>query len=352
MWPTVIELPVIGIPINTYGIAIMIGFLLAVYIWLRRVKAAGFDVDFALDVSIVAMLTGLLGGKIASIITNYSAYSNELQIFNVFDGGLSPLGSLLGLLPLAIFLYRTRGKEVSIADRLKSLSIWTLVCVIIGMRAIYIIQYHDEYNLNLFRKWQAGFALYGGLILGMISGIIFARMKKQPVLKLLDIAGPSVLLGLSVGRLGCFATGCCFGKTCDLPWAVSFPRGTDTNITPVFQKQVSDGLVDSSATHTLPVHPTQLYEVIACIIGFFALSYILKKKKLFDGFVILMTGIYYSVWRFINEFLRDDPERLHGEIMGITWPQQVSIVMFLFCAVMLIYYWKKSRRVPVDEVKT
>ncbi|MBI4244176.1 MAG: prolipoprotein diacylglyceryl transferase [Planctomycetes bacterium] len=352
MWPTVIKIPFLGIPINTYGLAIMIGFLLAVWVWLKRVKQAGFSVDFALDVSIIVMLSGLVGGKIASVITNYSAYQNEIAVFNFFDGKLDPLGSLAGLIPLIVFLFLNRSKQVNFFNKIKGISIWTLICVIAGMRISYVLRNSSEFNYDFFKKWQAGFALYGGLIVGMIAGIVYARWKKQPVLKLLDIAAPAILLGIAIGRIGCFASGCCYGLPCDeknpQAWCVKFPKGDSREGTAVFARHRQLNLVTDQDQFSKPVHPTQLYETVACLFGFFLLSFIWK-KQFFDGLIVSLMGMFYSVWRFINEFIRDDPERLSGSIFGLTWPQELSIIVFLFSFIMLFYFKRRASRLKLQS---
>lgn len=342
VWPKIIDIPLIGIPINTYGVAIMAGFLLAVYIWLKRVKERGFSPDFALDVAILVMISGLLGGKLAAVITSPGSYASQLQIFNVFDGRLASMGSLFGIIPLLVFLYKTRDRQVNFISHLRSLSLWTLACAAVGMRVLYVAKYPAEFRLEeLLNSWRFGFALYGGLIVGTVAGVWYARRKGQPALKLLDIAAPAILLGIAVGRLGCFASGCCFGKQCDLPICVSFPKGDAHNHTPVFDHHLKLKKVTEQDQHSKPVLPTQLFETLACVIGFFLLSGLWRRRK-FDGAVITAMGVYYSVWRFINEFLRDDPERLTGSILGLTWPQEVSIAVAAFSIYMCFYFKNRA----------
>lgn len=342
MWPKIIDIPLIGIPVNTYGVAIMAGFLLAVYVWLKRVRESGVSTDFALDVAIFVMISGLLGGKLAAIITSPGSYASQLQIFNIFDWRLASVGSLFGIIPVLVFLYKTRTRQVNFVSHLKSLSLWTLVCAAAGMRAVYVAKYPAEFRLEeLLNSWRFGFALYGGLIAGTVCGVWYARRKGQPALRLLDIAAPAILLGIAVGRLGCFASGCCFGKECDLPISVSFPKGDGRNYTPVFDHHLKLKKVTEQDQYSKPVHPTQLYETVACVVGFFLLSSLWRRRK-FDGAVITAMGVYYSVWRFINEFLRDDPERLAGSIFGLTWPQEVSIAISVFSLYMYFYFRNRA----------
>ena len=70
---------------------------------------------------------------------------------------------------------------------------------------------------------RAASCLYGSLIGGVLGLVAFLIKHKLPLLATLDLVTPSLMLGLAIGRLGCFLNGCCFGGACDLPWAVTFP---------------------------------------------------------------------------------------------------------------------------------
>ena len=85
---------------------------------------------------------------------------------------------------------------------------------------------------------QGGLVVYGSFVGGALATIWFLR-KWLPVLRLLDVIAPSVMLGLAIGRIGCFLNGCCFGGVSDVPWAVSFPQTS-----PAFQRQLSQGQID------------------------------------------------------------------------------------------------------------
>jgi phosphatidylglycerol:prolipoprotein diacylglycerol transferase len=85
---------------------------------------------------------------------------------------------------------------------------------------------------------QGGLVVYGALIGGLLGFGVFLIRHKLPLLPMLDLLTPGMLLGLALGRMGCFLNGCCFGGPCDLPWAVRFPVGS-----PPFVQQVERGKI-------------------------------------------------------------------------------------------------------------
>jgi phosphatidylglycerol:prolipoprotein diacylglycerol transferase len=93
---------------------------------------------------------------------------------------------------------------------------------------------------------QAGGIFYGGLVAALVTAFVYMRRKKLPGLATADVFAPAVALGHSIGRLGCFSAGCCWGAACRLPWAVTFTS-------PEAHRLVGVPL-------NVPLHPTQLYE--------------------------------------------------------------------------------------------
>ena len=144
-----------------------------------------------------------------------------------------------------------RAKRVGLdPDLIFSLAFWMMVPGIIGARAFYVIHFWPEYQPcytepggglgplvgHVINLAEGGLVVYGAFFGGMVGLIAFARKHRLPLLALCDLIGPSMILGLAIGRIGCLMNGCCFGAVCDRPWAISFPP-----VTPAYQSQVRRG---------------------------------------------------------------------------------------------------------------
>ncbi|MDB6023867.1 MAG: prolipoprotein diacylglyceryl transferase [Verrucomicrobiales bacterium] len=157
---------------------------------------------------------------------------------------------------------------------------------------------------------KGGLVFYGGFIGALLAMVLYTRLKKIPLWKFADAVAPSIALGHTFGRIGCLMTGCCFGKQCSLPWAITFPEGHETH--------VMGGLAT-------PVHPTQIYEAVLNFSLYLFLAWFYQRKK-FSGQVFAMYLICYAVLRSIVELFRADYKPAEYYLNGLISPGQfVSI---------------------------
>lgn len=195
-------------------------------------------------------------------------------------------------------------------QRISDLAMWILVGAIIGARALHVVSYWEtEFKgrplLEIFKIQNGGLVFYGGLIGAAIAGTFYVKWKKLPFHKTADALAPSIALGSVFGRIGCLMTGCCYGRACDLPWAIRFPEGNPMH------------------PPTFPVHPTQLYDSFANLLLYLGLAWLYRRKK-FDGQVFAAFLIGYAILRSIVEIFRGDYQA--GEIRaGLTPGQFVSL---------------------------
>lgn len=174
------------------------------------------------------------------------------------------------------------------------------VAGVLGARIWYVIEYRREFPDPTagFGAWLAqaadldrgGAVWFGGLILAATAMVVHARRNRVALVPWADCAAPAMLLGLALGRVGCFFNGCCFGRHCDLPWGVQHHFGS----------LVIDGVVQKAMVDT--VHPTQLYESIACAI----LAVLVARHPPGPGRAAGWALISYACWRAFNEGLRGD----------------------------------------------
>jgi phosphatidylglycerol:prolipoprotein diacylglycerol transferase len=170
----------------------------------------------------------------------------------------------------------------------------------------------------------------GGLIGALLAGAWYIRRHHMPALGTMDAFAPGLALGHAIGRVGCFAAGCCWGKETHHFWGVTF-----TN--PLAEQLVGTPL-------GVPLEPTQLFESAVELANFVFLMWLLKRKK-FDGQVFAAYLFLYGIARYFLEFLRNDPGR--GEVFGgiMTGTQLISIGLVVLAGI--IWYFRSSARKPV-----
>ena len=204
-----------------------------------------------------------------------------------------------------------------------------VLCGIVGAKILYIINDWSTYvahpsEIFSFSTLQAGGVFSGGLIAALAAAVWYIRRHHLPALATCDAFAPGLALGHAIGRVGCFAAGCCWGKPTNAWWGVTF-----TN-------PVANALVGTPLGHAL--EPTQLFESAVELANFFLLMWMLKRKR-FDGQVFAAYLVLYGVARFFLEFLRDDPGR--GVVFGgaMSGTQLISIGLVILGGVI---WWVKG----------
>lgn len=256
MFPTLFELPlpVVGpITIHTYGVLLVVSFLVAIIVARRLAARADIEPDLIVDMGVYIILAALIGAKVLLLIVDWDIYARQFRTLAGEGGGA--VGEALGFLG-------------GFGDY-------------IGATA--------QMGMSLL---QAGGVFYGGFIAAVAASIWYARRSGLVLWRLADVAAPAVAIGHGIGRLGCFAAGCCYGIATDLPWGVTF---TDT---------YSGTLV--GVPLNIPLHPTQLYEATTNLLLGGFLIWLFGRRK-FDGQVFWTYVLAYAVLRFFHEFLRADP---------------------------------------------
>jgi phosphatidylglycerol:prolipoprotein diacylglycerol transferase len=159
----------------------------------------------------------------------------------------------------------------------------------------------DPGQIFTLQTLQAAGVFHGGFIAALIVAVLYMRKQQLPVWQTMDAFAPGVAIGQAIGRLGCFAAGCCWGRECDLPWGVRFR---------------SDFAAPVPLDKTL--HPVQLYESAADLLIFGILySYFGRAPR--RGNVIGLYLVLYSTARFIIEFFRVHEQSLWGPFSLTQW---------------------------------
>lgn len=164
--------------------------------------------------------------------------------FELLDFEGNPLGipirgygvMLLLAVTSGLGLAMLRGKSLNVAtDTLLALAFWLFCGGILGARTFYVIQKWDEFRRpslgetlwKIVQFTEGGLVVFGALIGALVALVLFARLRRLPILPLCDLVLPSFLIGQSLGRIGCLLNGCCFGGVCELPLpSIQFPHGS------------------------------------------------------------------------------------------------------------------------------
>lgn len=146
---------------------------------------------------------------------------------------------LLVAVASAVTLAAWRARRLGVDPELVfTLSFWLFVPGILGARVYYVVAHWAEFQKAtpgetfsaILNVTQGGLVVYGSVIGGVLGLVAFVYKYKMPPLATFDLMTPSLLLGMSIGRLGCLLNGCCFGGACDLPWSVTFPLGSPAHV--------------------------------------------------------------------------------------------------------------------------
>jgi phosphatidylglycerol:prolipoprotein diacylglycerol transferase len=155
-------------PVAAYGAALLIAFTVGITVAMRRARARDLDADRVLDVSMLIVVSSILGARLLWVATHPAVFR-------------PPHGSWLD--------------------------------------AVNPLQGDGSFGI-------VGLSMLGGVVLAILSSLAFFRYHRLPLLPYVDVIMPSVLLGEGITRIGCFLNGCCFGLVCTAPWGVRFPDGS------------------------------------------------------------------------------------------------------------------------------
>jgi len=262
--PVLFKLPFIDWPLHTYGVLIVTGFLMAMFVAWREAIRQGQYADDVLDFAFWALLGGMIGARIVFIIVNWKQYFVD-----------QPWDTVMG----------------------------------VSVPAVLVV-------------WKGGLVFYGAALGGFISYLLYARSRNirgAEMLKLADMMIVGLPLAAAFGRLGCVAAGCCWGDaayTLDadghfhstIPLAFQFPKGSLAYTSLINSETAEVVRAMKTVGATAPLIPIQLIDAFGEAFLFLALL-VVRSRKWFHGQVLLTYGILYPLWRTTLEMFRGDGER-------------------------------------------
>lgn len=312
MWQELFRIPILNLPLFSYGLLMVIGFLCAIQLAKYLARRVGLDPEVFVNAGLIALVTGVIGARLSHVIENIGQYTTITPTRSVWDN------------------------------------------------------FVDAINIR-----SGGLTYYGGFLLAFPTLVFYAIKKKLPLRLSMDVVAPCIVIGLAFGRIGCFLNGCCYGDKCELPWAVQFPYHSfayeeqfqngevlppaqllvptesgslrlvtkDELKTGRIQDRGATGLptpIDPQAAslakheHSLPLHPAQLYSAFtAFLIAGIVLCYFTLRRAPGRAFALML--MLEGSSRFVLELLRVEPP--------VLWHFSLSMLLGLGLAALGVLLW-------------
>jgi phosphatidylglycerol:prolipoprotein diacylglycerol transferase len=229
------------------------------------------------------------------------------------------LMAALGFL-CALFLSLKEAEKKNIdKEDVWNVMIFALVGMFVGSRIMYVISNSGEFeNLAEMLSLEGGFSLLGGAMLSAVVVYVYARVKKIDIWKLADVLTPGAIASIIIIRIGCFLIYDHIGKLTNLPWGRAYLDGSIR-------------------------HPVALYLAINALVIFIIIWYF-RKKRLEDGVLFFAFVAYYSVSRFLLDFIRCyDTAVCNYHYAGLTFTQWILLAI----TPMVIYLGIKKANLKV-----
>lgn len=228
-------------------------------------------------------------------------------------------------------------------DGMTDVLIWGTILGIICARVYYVIfewSYYKDHLIEIPQIWNGGIAIYGGIIGALIGAAIGCKVGKINFQNLLDLGALGLLIGQGIGRWGNFFNQEAFGtNTTTAPfrmWSLKIHDTLEASAQTLAAKGID---VDPN----MPVHPTFLYESVWCILGFFVLHYVVKRRRQYKGEIFFLYGIWYGLERMVVEGMRTDSLYIGDTTIRVSQLlSAVVVVAFAICHIINMVRIKKG----------
>lgn len=213
---------------------------------------------------------------------------------------------------------------------------------VVGAHVLAVLEPGGSAGAGFLDVWRGRSAIFGGFAAGIATAVIYGAWRGVPIRRFLDGCAPVMALGEAATRVGCFLTGCCWGKPTTSALALTFPPRSA-----VFGAELREGLVTYTSPHSLPVHPTQLYAAAFGLVLCVVLLRLLRRWRGFEGGVFCAFLLSYALWRFALAYLRGDggPPVVLGLVSSQVWSVVAAVLVVCLATV-----WHRGRNstLPMD----
>ena len=249
---------------------------------------------------------------------------------------------VLAIVAAIYTILRLGRREGLDAGQLLDFSTWLLLVALLGAKVLMVLADWDYYRQNpgeIFSRstFLAGGVFYGGFIAALLFSVWYIRLHRLPFWKVVDVYAPAISLGLGIGRIGCFAAGCDYGKP------------TTSALGIVFTSPIAHEV--SGVPLGVPLYPTQPIMMLASL-SIFAILMWRYPKKIRDGQIFVLYLALYAVARFFIEFLRGDEDRGFVFHHLLSTSQFIAILALATAVWMALVLRHRPLRQPSGAIET
>lgn len=261
--------------------------------------------------------------------TAFTVFGLEIKWYGV----IITTGILLAFL---LFYHYAVKKEQLDPDSIYNITLLVMPIAIIGARFVYVVtEWEDRFKgkgfINMINIRQGGIAIYGAIIFGLITVLVYNKIKKQSSFAMLDALAPAVMLGQAIGRWGNFVNAEAYGWSEgveNLPWRMWLEK---VYIDDIYQKDIHF------------VHPTFLYESLWNVLGLALILFVLYRKKKFNGEIFFAYLGWYGLGRAYIETLRADSLYIVGTLKFSVFVGIVCVIAAIIGEIVLYRRHKEEK---------
>ncbi len=251
----------------------------------------------------------------------------KVVLFTIFGFSVRSYGVVVAIsILLAYGIARVLTKNTVYEKHLLDFLLYSMIGAIIGARIWHVFffqwPYYSKHPGEIFAIWNGGISILGAVVGGLIVMFFYTRYHKLNFFEMADFLVPALVLGQGFGRIACLLNGDAFGSPTGSSFGLVYPPGTQAYDT----------------YGSKPLWPAEVWEGQGDFV-IFALLFMLKDKKLPQGFLLSIYIILYSILRFMLEILRGDSPRY---LFHWTAGQWTSVCLIMVALTLGLYNFKKK----------
>ena len=238
----------------------------------------------------------------------------------------------LGFLAALAVIGRGAKREGLPSEPVFDLAFVAVLAAVVGSRLLYVVFNLGEYladPVRIFKIWEGGLVFHGGLLLAVPVCLFFVRRLGLPAWVTADVFAPAIAIGQAVGRIGCFAAGCCYGAPWDPPFCVTYTHP------------------DSLAPLHTPLFPSQLFAAISGA-AVFAVLLAYRPRRRAPGQVFWLYFVLASAVRFAEDAFRGHEAKL-AILPWLSATQAIAIVLAAASLVLFLAFGRRAGRLPLPR---